>query len=118
MKDIIGNSFDFRKNRRSAQPRQAQLPAQSGLHFLRQASSQLEKLAGAGDFKGQQFPPAGVGAPGAQIIETAPRLWTLQVEGFLGPLLETLRAFPVKDLEVVEPKLEDVVLQYYREDRS
>ncbi|MGA2195892.1 MAG: ABC transporter ATP-binding protein [Bryobacteraceae bacterium] len=56
--------------------------------------------------------------PGAQIIDTAPRRWTLQVEGFLGPLLETLRAFPVKDLEVVEPKLEDVVMQYYREDRS
>jgi ABC-2 type transport system ATP-binding protein len=56
--------------------------------------------------------------PGVQIIETAPRLWTLKVEGFLGPLLEALRAFPVKDLEVVEPKLEDVVMQYYREDRS
>jgi len=55
--------------------------------------------------------------PGIQIIDTAPRRWTLQVEGFLGPLLETLRAFPVKDLEVVEPKLEDVVMQYYREDR-
>jgi hypothetical protein len=39
------------------------------------------------------------------------------VEGLLGPLLEALRAFPVKDLEVVEPKLEDVVMQYYREDR-
>jgi ABC-2 type transport system ATP-binding protein len=55
--------------------------------------------------------------PGVQVIETAPRLWTFKVEGFLGPLLETLRAFPVEDLEVVEPKLEDVVMQYYREDR-
>ncbi len=56
--------------------------------------------------------------PGVQTIDIAPRLWTLKVEGFLGPLLEALRAFPVKDIEVVEPKLEDVVLQYYREDRA
>jgi ABC-2 type transport system ATP-binding protein len=55
--------------------------------------------------------------PGVQLIETAPRLWTFKVEGFLGPLLEALRALPVKDIEVVEPKLEDVVMQYYREDR-
>lgn len=54
---------------------------------------------------------------GVQVIDTTPRLWTLKVEGFLGPLLEILPAFPVKDLEVVEPKLEDVVMQYYREDR-
>jgi ABC-2 type transport system ATP-binding protein len=56
--------------------------------------------------------------PGVQMMETAPRLWTFKVEGFLGPLLEILRPFPVKDLEVVEPKLEDVVMQYYREDHS
>jgi ABC-2 type transport system ATP-binding protein len=56
--------------------------------------------------------------PGVQIVETAPRLWTFKVEGFLGPLLETLRALPVKDIDVVESKLEDVVMQYYREDRT
>jgi len=62
------------------------------------------------------FPPPAL-PPGVRAIETEPRLWTLQVEGFLGPLLDALRGFPVNDLEVVEPKLEDVVMQYYREDR-
>jgi ABC-2 type transport system ATP-binding protein len=55
--------------------------------------------------------------PGVQLVEAGSCLWSLQVAGYLGPLLEILRAFPVKDLEVVEPKLEDVVMQYYREDR-
>ncbi len=68
-KNIVGNRLDFRKNLRSPQPRQAQLCAQLGVHFLRQGSSKFEKLAGAGDFKGQQFPPARVATPGAQVIE-------------------------------------------------
>jgi hypothetical protein len=36
------------------------------------------------------------------------------VEGFLGPVVEVLRALPVKDIEVVQAKLEEVVMQYYR----
>ena len=56
--------------------------------------------------------------PGVQMIEIVPRMWTLKVDGFLGPLLEALRPFPLKDLEVVETKLEDFVMQYYREDRA
>ena len=62
--------------------------------------------------------PAPAWPDGVAVIETAPLLWSLQVEGYLGPLLEALRGFSIKDLEVVEPKLEDVVLQYYREERS
>ena len=63
-----------------------------------------------------RLPPAQF-PPGVELIESAPRLWTLDVEGYLGPLLECLRAVPVRDLEVVESKLEDVVMRYYREDR-
>ncbi|MBZ5621514.1 MAG: ABC transporter ATP-binding protein [Acidobacteriia bacterium] len=56
--------------------------------------------------------------PGVQMVETLPHTWTLQVEGFLGPLLETLRGLPVKDIEVVEARLEDVVMRYYRGDNQ
>jgi ABC-2 type transport system ATP-binding protein len=52
--------------------------------------------------------------PGATAIETGSRTWTLQMEGFLGPLLAVLCALPVKDLEVREASLEDVVMRYYR----
>ncbi len=50
-----------------------------------------------------------------EVIETTPREWRLKVIGPLGPLLGTLARLPVKDLEVEEPRLEDVVLRYYRE---
>lgn len=53
--------------------------------------------------------------PGNEIVESGPRIWKLKVEGLLGPLLNALATLPLKDLEVEEPKLEDVVMKYYRE---
>jgi ABC-2 type transport system ATP-binding protein len=52
--------------------------------------------------------------PGHEIVRADAREWTLNVEGLLGPLLTALAALPVKDLEIEEPKLEEVVLKYYR----
>jgi ABC-2 type transport system ATP-binding protein len=53
--------------------------------------------------------------PGHEFLETAPRLWRLDVTGPLGPLLAALTGLPVEDLEVREARLEDVLLKYYRE---
>ncbi len=52
---------------------------------------------------------------GCNILERAPRLWTLKVEGALGPLLNAVASLPVDDLEVQEARLEDVIMKYYRE---
>ena len=52
---------------------------------------------------------------GSQLIESQPRQWKLQVHGPLGPLLSTLKELPVKDLEVQESHLEDILMKYYRE---
>lgn len=52
---------------------------------------------------------------GTEMVESSARVWKLNVEGFLGPLLTSLAALPVKDLEVEEAKLEDVVMKYYRD---
>jgi ABC-2 type transport system ATP-binding protein len=52
---------------------------------------------------------------GHSIIETAPRLWRLDVTGSLGPLLTALAGLPVEDLQVREGRLEDVLPKYYRE---
>ena len=52
---------------------------------------------------------------GVEIIDIKPQGWTLRVEGLLGPLLGMLATLPVKDLEVQEPGLEDVLIKYYRE---
>ena len=54
-------------------------------------------------------------APGHELLETQPRVWTLRVNGPLGPLLGALSGLPVSDLMVEEAHLEDVILKYYRE---
>ena len=56
--------------------------------------------------------------PGHQLTEQTPRLWRLAVAGPLGPLLARLEGLPVKDIEIEEARLEDVVLRYYREGAS
>jgi ABC-2 type transport system ATP-binding protein len=52
--------------------------------------------------------------PGCEMASAGPRLWNLRVEGPLGPLLGVISSLPVRDIEVAEPRLEDVVLEYYR----
>jgi ABC-2 type transport system ATP-binding protein len=53
--------------------------------------------------------------PGHEIVEIKPREWILRVEGLLGPLVGLLSQLPVKDLQIQEPRLEDVLIKYYRE---
>jgi len=60
--------------------------------------------------------PAIEGLPqGTAVIQTSPRSWNLKVEGPLGPLLRAVATLPVRDIEIAEAKLEDVILTYYRE---
>jgi ABC-type uncharacterized transport system ATPase subunit len=49
------------------------------------------------------------------MIQAQPRVWRLNVEGLLGPLLGVLATLPVSDIEVEQPKLEDVVMKFYRD---
>jgi ABC-2 type transport system ATP-binding protein len=53
--------------------------------------------------------------PGHTLIAAQPRAWQLKVEGLMGPLLDILSTLPVEDLAVEEPRLEDVLIRYYRE---
>ena len=68
-------------------------------------------------FDGEVTPPAGLPA-GSEIMESAAGMWNLKVRGELGPLLQFMVGLPIKDLQVAEPRLEDVVLKYYREGRQ
>jgi ABC-2 type transport system ATP-binding protein len=52
---------------------------------------------------------------GHEIVEIKPREWRLRIEGLLGPLMALLSSHTVRDLEVEEPRLEDVLIRYYRE---
>jgi ABC-2 type transport system ATP-binding protein len=51
---------------------------------------------------------------GCEVVEIAPRSWTLRVRGPLGPLMARVSTLPIDDMEVREPHLEDVLRQYYR----
>jgi len=53
---------------------------------------------------------------GHQVLEVKPRVWTLAVEGTLAALLKFLAPLPVQDFELEEPRLEDVLIKYYRDD--
>jgi len=50
---------------------------------------------------------------GHETVEIKPREWSLQIEGLLGPLMSMLSSLPVRDLEIEEPRLEDVLIRYY-----
>ena len=56
--------------------------------------------------------------PGVELTDAATRRWSLSVRGPLGPLVHLLTALPVADLHVDEPRLEDVVLGYYRDPQA
>jgi ABC-2 type transport system ATP-binding protein len=51
---------------------------------------------------------------GAEMVKAGSRTWDLAVASDLGPLLRALAPLPVRDLEIEEPSLEDVVMKYYR----
>ena len=66
-------------------------------------------------FSRDEMTPPGQLPPGHEFLETAPRLWHLEVRGPLGPLLTMLAGLPVADLQVQEARLEEVLLKYYRD---
>jgi ABC-2 type transport system ATP-binding protein len=53
-----------------------------------------------------------------EILDVQPRAWGLRVAGALGPLMQVISGLPVLDVDVVEARLEEVLLRYYREENS
>jgi ABC-2 type transport system ATP-binding protein len=51
---------------------------------------------------------------GMSMMHRAEDRWTLSVSGDVGPLLPLLAALPVRDLDITEPALEDVLRDFYR----
>ncbi len=56
--------------------------------------------------------------PGYEVLEAAPRTWTVRAGGPLGGLIQALAGLPVQDLEVSEPRLEEILIRYFREEES
>lgn len=49
-----------------------------------------------------------------QLVEAAPRAWTLRVQGELGELLGAASGHAIRDIEIETPRLEDVIVSFYR----
>jgi ABC-2 type transport system ATP-binding protein len=52
-----------------------------------------------------------------EVIETTARAWTVRAHGALGGLIQNLAGLPVRDLVVSEPRLEEILIRYFREEQ-
>jgi ABC-2 type transport system ATP-binding protein len=53
---------------------------------------------------------------GMRLVNQTPDRWSVRVEHEVGALLPILARLPVRDLEIIEPALEDVLRGFYRAD--
>jgi len=51
-----------------------------------------------------------------EILDVQARSWTLRTHGPIGVLVSAVSGLPVRDMEVQEPRLEDVLIKYYGEE--
>jgi beta-exotoxin I transport system ATP-binding protein len=90
--------------------RKGELVLRSSVEELRKLAARQVRVSFAEDVSVAAGLP-----PGSEVIEAGPRSWNLRVEGPLGPLLRAVATLPVRDMEIEEAKLEDVILKYYRD---
>jgi ABC-2 type transport system ATP-binding protein len=55
---------------------------------------------------------------GMSVVSQTPERWSVRVEREVGELLPVLARLPVRDLDIVEPALEDVLRSFYRTDQA
>jgi ABC-2 type transport system ATP-binding protein len=95
---------------RIALVRKGELVLLSGIDELRKLAARPVRVS----FDGDVAIPAAL-PPGSEAVQLGPRSWNLNVEGPLGPLLRAVATLPVRDIEIAEARLEDVILKYYRD---
>ena len=91
--------------------RKGELVLLSTVEELRTVAARRVRISFASGVPSMPPLPAGV-----EVLENSPRVWNLRVAGVLGPLLRLTADLPVEDLQVEEPKLEEVVMKYYRQE--
>jgi ABC-2 type transport system ATP-binding protein len=94
---------------RIALVRKGELVLLSGMEELRKLAARQVWIFFSEDVQIVELPAD------STVVETGPRQWTLKIKGPVGPLLRAIGGLPVRDLEVEEAKLDDVILKYYRE---
>jgi len=91
--------------------RKGELKLLATVDEIRKLAARRVRVFFAEEVKLQPFFPDDV-----EPVELKPKEWSFRVEGLLGPLLDVLAGLPVTDLEVQEPRLEDVLIKYYKDD--
>ena len=66
------------------------------------------------EFRGPVGPPPDGWPASIEVVGVSDTRWSLRVLGSMGPVVDALAGLPVADLDVREPRLEDVVIQYYK----
>jgi ABC-2 type transport system ATP-binding protein len=94
---------------RIALVRKGELVLLSGMEELRKLVARQVRIFFSEDVQIAELPAD------STVVETGPRQWTLKIKGPIGSLLRAIEGLPVRDLEVEETKLDDVILKYYRE---
>lgn len=56
--------------------------------------------------------------PGMSFVNRTPDAWSVKAETEIGALVRLLGHLPVRDLEIIEPALEDVLRRFYRADAT
>jgi ABC-2 type transport system ATP-binding protein len=59
--------------------------------------------------------PAGEVFSGCELQAASPREWRFRTNGPLGPVVERIAGLPVYDILLLEPRLEDILIEYYKE---
>ncbi|MCI0486318.1 MAG: ABC transporter ATP-binding protein, partial [Blastocatellia bacterium] len=91
--------------------RKGELVLLSPVEEVRKLAARRVRVFFSRDMDGKpQLPPE------HEVLEVQPRLWSIRAQGPLGSLVEALAGLPVEDLMVEEPRLEDVIMKYYKED--
>jgi ABC-2 type transport system ATP-binding protein len=91
--------------------RRGELVLDAPVHDVRRLAPRTVRVT----FTDDVAPPAAWPA-GVSVVDTKTRRWELRATAELGLLVTMLATLPVADMEIVERRLEDVVIDYYRGD--
>ncbi len=91
--------------------RAGRLALLAGVDEIRQLAPRRVRVVFAGPVA---FRPGMLPAP-FEVVEAQEDAWRLEARGPLGPLIEALRPYAVRDIEVHEARLEDIIMKYYRD---
>jgi len=90
--------------------RTGELVLEASVNDVRRMAPRLVRI----EFRDPVAPPPSGWPSSIEIVEAAATRWSLRVRGSMGPVVESLAGLPIADLDVREPRLEDVVINYYR----